>query len=123
MEKRAYGWDDVYLTLNIEADLSPLSNWNLKQVYLYVEAIYDEGDKRNRAILWDMIIRKAQITTPVRLQNDKIEYHLRDVFKKLRGRNVELVLKYEYMPIVGQMSYHAISSTQLTLPNEYKTGY
>jgi signal peptidase complex subunit 3 len=114
------GWEDVYLSLNIDANLSLLSNWNLKQVYLYVEAIYDEGEKRNRAILWDTIIKKSDIHKPIQLVKERIEYHLRDVYKNLRGRNVELVLKYEYMPIVGQMSLHSIDSTQLTLPNSYK---
>ena len=49
----------MHLSLNIEVDLSKLSNWNLKQVYLYVQANYDDGEKRNRAILWDRIISKT----------------------------------------------------------------
>ncbi|OGE57125.1 hypothetical protein PENARI_c002G08325 [Penicillium arizonense] len=53
------------LRFDLDADLSPLFNWNTKQLFVYVYASYSSSDKPNsqvrnsEAIIWDTIIEAA----------------------------------------------------------------
>ncbi|KAJ5134512.1 uncharacterized protein N7443_003866 [Penicillium atrosanguineum] len=50
------------LRFDLDADLTPLFNWNTKQLFVYVYATYSSSDKTNtlvrpsEAIIWDSII-------------------------------------------------------------------
>ncbi|KAJ5620822.1 Signal peptidase 22kDa subunit [Penicillium lagena] len=50
------------IRFDLDADLSPLFNWNTKQVFVYVYATYSSSDKKEskvpltEAIIWDAII-------------------------------------------------------------------
>lgn len=50
------------LRFDLDADLSPLFNWNTKQLFVYVYATYSSSDKANsqvrdsEAVIWDSII-------------------------------------------------------------------
>lgn len=53
------------LRFDLDADLTPLFNWNTKQLFVYVYASYSSSDKANsqlppsEAIIWDSIIEAS----------------------------------------------------------------
>ena len=47
--------------LYYQADLSPLFNWNVKQLFLYLTAEYEtKTNKVNQVVLWDKIIQRGE---------------------------------------------------------------
>ena len=48
-------------SLYFQADLSPLFNWNVKQLFLYLTAEYEtKTNKVNQVVLWDKIIQRGE---------------------------------------------------------------
>ena len=49
------------ITFDLTADLRPLWNWNVKELFLYVTAEYaTEQNEFNQVILWDQIIVRGE---------------------------------------------------------------
>ncbi|KAE8150179.1 signal peptidase subunit-domain-containing protein [Aspergillus avenaceus] len=54
------------IRFDLDADLSPLFNWNTKQLFVYVYASYSSSDKRSsnlphtESIIWDAIIEAPE---------------------------------------------------------------
>ena len=45
----------------LQADLNPLFNWNVKQLFLYLTAEYETpNNKLNQVVLWDKIILRGE---------------------------------------------------------------
>ncbi|KAF2276442.1 signal peptidase 22 kDa subunit [Westerdykella ornata] len=52
----------AYMSFDLDADLSTLFNWNTKQVFVYVKAVYPShkpGLPDSEAIIWDAILPSA----------------------------------------------------------------
>lgn len=50
-----------FLTFDLQADLTPLFNWNVKQLFLYLTAEYETSANRlNQVVLWDKIIQRGE---------------------------------------------------------------
>ena len=50
-----------FLTFDLNADLTPLFNWNVKQLFLYLTAEYETPkNKVNQVVLWDKIIQRGE---------------------------------------------------------------
>ena len=50
-----------FLTFDLQADLTPLFNWNVKQLFLYLTAEYEtESNAVNQVVLWDKIIQRGE---------------------------------------------------------------
>ena len=65
------------INFDLDADLTPLFNWNTKQVFVYLTAEYDGGAKRtdisNKVTFWDKIV----LTNPdaiLHLRNQRSAY-------------------------------------------------
>lgn len=59
---------------DLDADLSPLFNWNTKQVFVYVTANYPGGaGGTSEAIIWDSIITAPE--SPYSFQSLKTQYY------------------------------------------------
>lgn len=55
-EKRDLG----HITFDLNADLNPLFNWNVKQLFLYLTAEYKTKDNDlNQVVLWDKIVQRG----------------------------------------------------------------
>jgi len=51
--------DVAMLNLNIQADMSPVFNWNVKQLFVYLVAEYSTmKNVVNQVVLWDKIIMR-----------------------------------------------------------------
>ena len=56
------------LTFDLKANLTPLFNWNVKELFLYVMAEYKTASNvRNEVFLWDKVL--------VREENANLEYN------------------------------------------------
>jgi len=100
-----------FMRFNISADLTPLFNWNTKQLFLYVGAEYESADgTKNDVVIWDRIVRRKQdafINTEA-----KSKYPLRDMAKTFSGVSpVNYTLKYNVMPYVGVLTYGEAART------------
>ena len=50
-----------FLTFDLKADLTPLFNWNVKQLFLYLTAEYEtQANVVNQVVLWDKIIQRGE---------------------------------------------------------------
>ena len=50
-----------FLTFDLQADLTPLFNWNVKQLFLYLTAEYEtRNNVVNQVVLWDKIIQRGE---------------------------------------------------------------
>ena len=117
------GVDRSLLSFDLEADLTPAFHWNIKQLFVYVVASYQTGDTPvNRIVLWDKII-EAGDEKVINEKNVFVKYALVDQSDQLRGKDVELQLMWDHMPITGLLymgEQDRSTTSTFTLPAEYQ---
>jgi signal peptidase complex subunit 3 len=117
------GVDRALLSFDIQVDLGPAFHWNVKQLFVYVVAIYETEDGRdNQVVLWDKIV-EADDSKVINERNVFVKYALVDQGDKLRGKNVTLQLQWDHMPITGtlHMDKQPLATTShFILPTEYQ---
>lgn len=94
------------ISFDLAADLSPLFNWNTKQVFVALTAEYD-GKKpghHNKVTYWDKILLLKE-DAQLNLKNVRAKYSVWDVEKSFRGRNATLKLEWNVQPWVGPLLY------------------
>ncbi|KAH6913059.1 signal peptidase 22kDa subunit [Coprinopsis sp. MPI-PUGE-AT-0042] len=109
--------DLAFVDFNITADFSPMFNWNTKQIFLYLQAEYENTKGvKNEVVIWDRIVRsKDQAKVNVIGKN---KYNFRELstsFKKIANANY--TLQYNVMPYVGVLTYGEAART--TQPVEF----
>ena len=120
------GVDRALLSFDIHADLRPAFHWNIKQLFVYVVAEYaTETNPRNQIILWDKIVEASEPDDAKVLKQDNIfvKYALVDQADELRGKDVQLQLHWDHMPLTGalhQDSQGKETMSTFTLPEEYQ---
>merc|ERR1711973_758890 len=110
-----------FLTFDLQADLSPLFNWNVKQLFLYLTAEYEtKTNKVNQVVLWDKIIQRGEnAVLDYRSMNTKY-YFWDDGNGLLNHKNVTLTLAWNIIPNAGNLP--RIASTgfhSFKFPSEY----
>jgi len=103
--------DLTFINFNITADLTPLFNWNTKQVFLYLEAEYDNvKGVKNEVVIWDRIIRRKEDAFIKFVGKNK--YMFRDMSNSFKNvPPAYYVLKYSIMPYVGVLTYGEVGRT------------
>ncbi|KAF1796481.1 signal peptidase 22kDa subunit [Mucor lusitanicus] len=102
------------LTFDIDADFTPLFNWNTKQVFVTVVAQYEnEKFERNQVVLWDKIIT-SQDKKHLKLRNVRNKYAMIDVGQRWNFENASLTLLWDVTPYVGVLQ--AGQSSKKTSP-------
>ncbi|KAL0956946.1 hypothetical protein HGRIS_003048 [Hohenbuehelia grisea] len=101
----------VFTQFNVTADLTPLFHWNTKQVFVYLQAEYNNSKGvQNEVVVWDRIVRrKSDAVIRTRAMS---KYSIRDLtrsFKKIPGAH--FTLKYNIMPYVGVLTSGDIART------------
>jgi len=103
--------DVTLVNFNITADLTPLFNWNTKQLFLYLEAeYYNAKGVKNEVVIWDRIVRRKEDAFIKFVGKNK--YKFRDIsnsFKNVPPANYSL--KYNIMPYVGVLTYGEAART------------
>jgi len=112
--------DQGFITFDLQADLSPLFNWNVKVLFLYLSAEYaTPTTTHNTAVLWDKIIMRGEKTS-LDLKSIKTKYYFRDDTGTLSGENVTLTLSWNVMPNMGHLSWVKATETHsFSFPAEY----
>ena len=103
-EDRRY-WETCVFTFDLKADLRSLKNWNVKQLFLYISAEFNNAtdSQQSENILWDAIIENSKSNFDLTFTKRNLKYALRDVYKKLKGQKVKISVHAEIMPIVGKI--------------------
>ena len=84
--------------------MTPLFNWNTKQIFIYLTAEYpgkSEGSS-NKVTFWDKIITNKEDAN-LTLTNQRGKYSVWDVEKSFRGRNATVRLEWNIQPYVGPL--------------------
>merc|ERR1712141_335516 len=110
-----------FLTFDLQADLTPLFNWNVKQLFLYLTAEYEtKNNVVNQVVLWDKIIQRGEnAILDYRSMNTK--YYFWDDGNGLKGHeNVSLTLSWNVIPNAGNLPrISATGSHSFPFPTEY----
>uniref|UniRef100_A0AC35TZX8 Signal peptidase complex subunit 3 n=1 Tax=Rhabditophanes sp. KR3021 TaxID=114890 RepID=A0AC35TZX8_9BILA len=116
--------DYAHMNLNIEADLTPLFNWNVKELFVYLVANYKtKKNAVNQVVLWDQVVlRNDRVVINEKALNPK--YYFIDEGRHLLSHpNVTLTLNWETIPNSGFMFHsRAKGSHRVELPSKYTTG-
>lgn len=113
-----------FVTFDLQADLTSLFNWNVKQIFLYLTAEYEtENNVLNQVVLWDKIIQRGEnAVLDYRSMNSK--YYFWDDGNGLKGnKNVTLTLSWNIIPNSGMLPLvPGIGQYQFEFPDEYSSG-
>ncbi|KAI8334602.1 signal peptidase 22kDa subunit [Chlamydoabsidia padenii] len=89
------------LAFDLDADFSPMFNWNTKQIFVTVVAEYEsKTHNRNKIVLWDRIITTKDKAN-LKLRNVPNKYALIDVSRKWSQQQANLSLHWDVTPYVG----------------------
>nr|KAF7434982.1 hypothetical protein H0235_003173 [Vespula pensylvanica] len=103
--------------------LTPLFNWNVKQLFLYLTAEYQTSNNDfNQVVLWDKIVLRGD-NAVLDFKNMNTKYYFWDDGNGLRGnKNVTLMLSWNIVPNAGLLpSINAIGLHTFAFPTEYTT--
>jgi len=110
-----------FITFDLQADLNPLFNWNVKQLFLYLTAEYvTPNNAVNQVVLWDKIIlRGDNARLDYRSMNTK--YYFWDDGNGLKSnKNVTLTLSWNVIPNAGTLpKISATGSHTFKFPSDY----
>jgi len=117
------GHDQAILSLQMDADLRSVFNWNVKQLFVYVTAEYEtKANVLNQVVVWDQIISEPSHAW-IRSSSVANKYSLTDQGYGLRDNNVTLAFNWNTVPSTGLLTMsHAYSSVhRFTVPAEYSS--
>eukprot|EP00471_Norrisiella_sphaerica_P000966 CAMPEP_0184480176 /NCGR_PEP_ID=MMETSP0113_2-20130426/1653_1 /TAXON_ID=91329 /ORGANISM="Norrisiella sphaerica, Strain BC52" /LENGTH=138 /DNA_ID=CAMNT_0026858459 /DNA_START=166 /DNA_END=582 /DNA_ORIENTATION=- len=118
----SYNAENVLFSLDVDADLTTLFNWNVKQLFVWVAAEYKTRTyEKNQVILWDTIIEDVD-EAHIFLKDEKLKYELTSFERELRNREINLTLSWDIMPVVGVLKMQGGRDTnvhQINLPQKY----
>ena len=116
------GVDRALLSFDLKVDLTPAFHWNIKQLFVYVVAVYETNGRFNQVALWDRIVQ-ADDPKLIDETNVFVKYALVDHGDELRGKDVTLQLQWDHMPITGllHMDMQPMkTASKFVLPEEYQ---
>ncbi|KAL7074283.1 hypothetical protein ACQ4LE_006579 [Meloidogyne hapla] len=96
--------DLAMVSLNIHADMSPIFNWNVKQLFIFLVAEYSTmKNVVNQVVLWDKIVKRPDSQVILEESIHPKYYFLDDGSNLLSHQNVTLVLKWNIVPNAGRL--------------------
>lgn len=101
--------ENMKIEFDLDADLTPLFNWNTKQVFVYLTAKYNGTEKAkghtvNEITLWDRILKDSD-DAKINLQHAKGKYSVWDLEDQLSHKDLEFELHWNVQPWIGIMTY------------------
>ncbi|EEY54545.1 signal peptidase complex subunit 3, putative [Phytophthora infestans T30-4] len=114
--------DRATLSFDLDADLSSVFNWNVKQLFVYVMADFETAsNSRNQVVVWDKIVQTMEAASQLQLQDEGVKYFLADQYDELRGANVTLTLEWDIMPVCGRLFVHTSDTkANFAMPDKYQ---
>lgn len=107
------------LIFDLETDLTPLFNWNTKQVFIYLTAEYPGNgiDSVNKVTYWDKII-KSKDQAKLNLTNERSKYSVWDIEQNFENKDAIIKLEWNIQPWVGPLVYGSTTGDgSLTFPS------
>ncbi|GAU98009.1 hypothetical protein RvY_09213 [Ramazzottius varieornatus] len=115
--------EEAIITGDLEVDLTPLFDWNAKELFVYLIAEYvtpNTPNSFNQIVLWDRIIQRGQ---PAKINQKKFaqEYRFLDDSKALKANpNVTLFLQWNVIPNAGALvTTRGRNSQSIAMPDTY----
>jgi len=107
----------AFYKFDYEADLTPLFDWNTKQLFLYLSAEYINAQGvKNDIVLWDRIVRRKR-DAKIKIKGVKNKYRFRELSTSFRDVGpANFTLKYNLMPYVGLLTYGEAGRTPTAIP-------
>ena len=118
---RVINEDKGILVFSLRTNLTSLFDWNTNLIFAWLTCEYESPKSAyNRVTVWDKIVkREFKNEQLIDLQSETVEYPISDVYKKLKGRKVNVFFNWEHMPIVG-INYKGRKHVgEFTMPSEY----
>nr|XP_006630026.1 PREDICTED: signal peptidase complex subunit 3 [Lepisosteus oculatus] len=112
-----------FVTFDISADLQPIFDWNVKQLFLYLSAEYStKSNALNQVVLWDKIVLRGE-STKLSLRDMKSKYFFFDDGNGLRAnKNITLTLSWNVVPNAGILPLVTGSGHKsIPFPDSYET--
>ncbi|KAK3778856.1 hypothetical protein RRG08_013121 [Elysia crispata] len=113
-----------FITFDLFTDLSPLYNWNVKMLFLYLTAEYKTKDHElNQVVLWDKIVKRGE-NTILDFRKTNTKYYFWDYGNGLKGNeNVTLTLRWNVIPNAGTLpNVRGVGSEVIRFPDQYTAG-
>jgi signal peptidase complex subunit 3 len=116
--------DMAMLSLNIHADVSPVFNWNVKQLFMYLVAEYSTmKNVVNQVVLWDKIVPRTDRQVVIEQSVNPKYYFIDDGSNLLSHQNVTLVLRWNVVPNAGYLAKaQGEGSYVVKFPSNYVSG-
>lgn len=95
--------ESVRALFDLEADLSPLFNYNTKQVFVYLTAEYNgtkNANSNSKVTFWDSILTDESMAK-LSLSGEKSKYNVWDLESKLSDKDLIWKLNWNVQPYVG----------------------
>ncbi|CCD25950.2 signal peptidase complex subunit SPC3 NDAI_0G01740 [Naumovozyma dairenensis CBS 421] len=96
--------ENLKVSFDLSTDLSPLFNWNTKQVFVYLTASYNGSSTVNEVTFWDKIIEDKNDAV-LELNNEKSKYAVWDLENGFSGKELQFNLHWNIQPWVGGLLY------------------
>ncbi|AET37744.1 signal peptidase complex subunit SPC3 Ecym_1522 [Eremothecium cymbalariae DBVPG len=113
--------ENLKLNFDLNADLSPLFNWNTKQVFVYLTAEYPgtkSPNASNEVTFWDFIIKDKE-HAQLNFSNLKSKYSGWDVEERMSGRDLVFKLHWNIQPWIGPLIYgDTHGEVSVNIPNQ-----
>lgn len=112
-----------FITFDLQADLTNIFNWNVKELFLYLTAEYKtRSNIINQVVLWDKIIERGD-NAKLDYRSMNTKYYFWDDGHGLKGNeNVTLSLSWNVIPNAGTLpKIQGVGSHKFTFPDEYTT--
>uniref|UniRef100_A0A8C1XVF7 Signal peptidase complex subunit 3 n=1 Tax=Cyprinus carpio TaxID=7962 RepID=A0A8C1XVF7_CYPCA len=112
-----------FVTFDISANLQPIFDWNVKELFLYLTAEYStKSNALNQVVLWDRIVLRGD-NTKLNLKDVKSKYFFFDDGSGLRAnKNITLILSWNVVPNAGILpSVMGSGHKSLAFPETYET--
>jgi len=108
---------------DMSADLQPIFDWNVKQLFLYLSAEYTtRNNALNQVVLWDKVLLRGESPHLV-LRDMKSKYLFFDDGNGLRAnKNITLTLSWNVVPNAGILPLVSGNGyISLPFPESYET--
>ncbi|KAM0786164.1 hypothetical protein ACM66B_006971 [Microbotryomycetes sp. NB124-2] len=116
-DRTARAREFAFAKFDIVADLSPIFNWNTKQIFVYLRADYQTGDyPANSVVLWDRIVRGKKYAR-INIADGKQKYEFKEITNTFRNVSAVFSLQYQAQPYVGLLTEGTLAKTEaIALP-------
>ena len=123
--------DQANIFFDLDLDLRSEFHWAQNHLFVYVVARYEtESSKFNDVVVWDEVVGPSvdngddpEVYARVSRKKMKNKYPLTDQFRQLKGKEIELVVRYQRLPIIGLMQQREFESSgegsRFTMPDKY----